>query len=66
VPFLPSPARLVETGHSDASLIRLRFRCGHCGSRRIDAVCAATPTVIAQLGRDGSGRALFLTSSDNS
>ena len=37
---------LIDSGHGDVPLIKLRFRCAKCGSRRTDAVVMAKPEVM--------------------
>jgi hypothetical protein len=37
---------LIEAGHGDTPLIRLRWRCARCGHRRIDMICTGKDRVV--------------------
>jgi hypothetical protein len=37
---------LVDTGHGDVALVELRWRCGECGSSRIDMVCMSKDSAV--------------------
>jgi hypothetical protein len=46
----PTLKALIAAGRGDVPLIRLRWRCGRCGSRLTDWVCSSKYAMAAKPG----------------